>query len=85
MRAPDIGAEADVKRLLDECLGAEGVYHDNLKALDDWLGTLNEDQFMTVADGEETEMQAILAEAPSMGDPEDTAADFHNTIYDHCV
>lgn len=85
LRAPEIGAEADVKRLLDECLGADGVYHDNLKALDDWLGNLEHDDFMTVADGEESETRALLAKAPVMGDPEDTAADFIDSIYEHCI
>lgn len=85
LRAPEIGAEADVKRLLDECLGADGVYHENLVALDAWLGALSEDEFFTVADGEETEVAALLAGAPSMGDLEDTAADFINSIYEHCI
>ena len=85
LRTPDIGAEQDVKNKLDECLGAEGVYHDDLAALDAWLGTLTEDEFMTIADGEESEVAAILARAPSIGDPEDTAADFINGIYEHCI
>lgn len=84
-RAPEIGAENEVKNLLDECLGAEGVYHVELKALDDWLGTLSEEEFMIVADGDEDEVATILARAPSWGDPEDSVADFLNQIYEHCI
>lgn len=85
LRVPGGSAETDVKRLLDECLGADGVYHENLVALNHWLGNLTEDEFMTVADGEESEVAAILAKAPSMGDPGDAAADFIDQIYEHCI
>ncbi|QDP54392.1 MAG: hypothetical protein Unbinned4120contig1000_44 [Prokaryotic dsDNA virus sp.] len=85
LRATHIGAVQDVKNKLDECLGADGIYHDDLKKLDDWLGSLSEDQFMTVADGEESEMQALLNQAPNIGDPEDSASDFFNHLYEHCI
>lgn len=85
LRAPEIGAEAEVKRLLDECIGAEGVYYDDLSVLDAWLGTLNDKEFMIVADGEEKEIEVILSRAPSMNSPEDTVSGFIDSIYDHCI
>lgn len=83
--AQRIDPDTDRERLLDECLGADGVYHENLKALDDWLGALPKDHFDTIADGEESEVAALLADAPNMGDPEDTAQDFINSLYEHTV
>jgi hypothetical protein len=85
LRKPEIGAEQDVKNLLDECLGAEGVYHEDLAALDRWLSSLTEEQFMTVADGEETEVATILEAAPRIGDSEDTVREFIDQIYEHCI
>ena len=85
LRAPEIGAEADVKRLLDECLSADGVYHDDLHMLDQWLGALSEDDFLTVADGEETHMQAVFSTAPMIFEGEATAQDFINRIYEKCI
>lgn len=75
--------QADIMRLLDECLGAEGVYADDLKALDDWLATLPEDKLETVIDGEESEVGAILEAAPRIGDG--TAREWIDQTYEHCV
>jgi len=75
--------QADIMRLLDEVLGAEGVYYADLQALDAWLGGLSEDDLMTVTDGEETERIAMLEAAPRMGAA--SADDFINSIYEHCI
>jgi hypothetical protein len=85
LRAPEIGAEADVKQKLDEILGTEGVYHADLASLDTWLGTLNDSQFITIADGEESEVAELFRGAPLLGDVEDSASAFINNIYDHCI
>lgn len=56
--------EDDWLRSLDPVLGAEGVYDADLERWSDWLLTLSEDDLQTVAAGEETEMHAIMANAP---------------------
>lgn len=75
--------EVDVMRLLDECLGAEGIYFADLKALDDWLATLSDEDFDTVTDGEESEVGALLADAPRIGDG--TAREWIDAVYEHCI
>ncbi len=77
--------ESEVLDLLDECIGADGVYHENLERLDAWLAALSEEDLETVIGGEEEEMNAVLDSAPNLGDPEDTARDFINQCYEHCV
>jgi hypothetical protein len=49
---------------LDYVLGAEGVYAEDLTRIDAWLATLTSDQLSVLVDGEETEMQALVAAAP---------------------
>jgi hypothetical protein len=44
-----------------QVLGADGVYEEDLKIIDDFIATLTEDEVMTLVAGEETEMQAIVA------------------------
>lgn len=78
-----VDPQADILRLLDECLGAEGIYHDDLKALDDWLFALSDDDLDTVIDGEESEVGAILEAAPRIG--EATAREWIDAVYEHCV
>ena len=39
-------------------------YEAEFKAIDEWLGTLTEDQLETVCDGEHSEMKAIMKDAP---------------------
>ncbi len=77
--------EADVLRLLDECLGAEGVYYDDLKALDDWLASLSPDDLETVIDGEDSDVGAIFSNAPAMGGVEGGARAFIDNCYEHCI
>ena len=50
---------------LDCILGADGVYYADLKALDDWLSTLTEEERETLADGEQSEMEEIQSRAPN--------------------
>lgn len=63
------GEKPDIIRRLDTLLGADGVTLEELKAVDDWIGTLTRDQVQTLVDGEETECAALVAGAP---DPEET-------------
>src|SRR6478609_6038239 len=53
---------ADIMRLLDECLGAEGVYFEELQKVEDWLQTLSEEELELFIGGEETEVQAFFAD-----------------------
>lgn len=69
LRAGKGRTERDVKRALAEVLGADGVYEDDLRGIDTWLGTLTEEQLSIVVDGEETEIEALVAHSP---DPEKT-------------
>lgn len=57
-------SEDDWLRSLDQVLGAEGVYDADLERWSEWLLTLSEDELSTVAAGEESEMLAIMANAP---------------------
>lgn len=81
LRAPEIGAEQDVKHKLWDVLAT--VSGGDLTGLDAWLGTLTDDQFLTVADGEHSEMMAILSAAPSVDG--EAAADLLDRIYEHCI
>ncbi len=40
-------------------------YNTELKAIDIWLGLLTADQMETVCDGEQSEMETIMASAPA--------------------
>jgi len=46
-------------------LEADGVYTVDVEALDKWIGTLTEDQKLTLVDGEEEEMSALVADSPT--------------------
>lgn len=85
LRTPEIGAEQDVENKLDEILGAEGIYHDDLAALDTWLGNLSKEDFFTVAAGEVSEVEALIKTAPVMGDVENSTKAFLSNIYEHCI
>lgn len=71
--------EADCMKALDEVLSAEGVYYNDLTAIDAWLATLTEEQMQVVVAGEETEMKASLANAPPHADA------LLNDIFDHAA
>lgn len=45
---------------LDPILGADGVDHEVLQSMNDFLGTLSEDEVLTVADGDVEESAKIL-------------------------
>jgi hypothetical protein len=51
----------------DAVIGAEGVDHDTLVAIDKWLATLSEDDLLTFVDGEESEIAAIVASGGEVG------------------
>lgn len=50
---------------LDYILGGDGVYYDDLKALDDWLSTLTKEEREILAAGEQSEMEEIQSRAPN--------------------
>jgi hypothetical protein len=75
--------EADILGSLDRHLAADCVGSADLEALDHWLGSLSKADFDTVSDGEESEVSAILAVAPSIKG--EAAADFINRIYEACI
>lgn len=45
----------------DPVIGADGVYHNDLVAIDQWLGTLSEDDLLTFVDGEQSEVEVLAA------------------------
>lgn len=49
----------EMQHFLDLC-----PYRDEFPAIDAWLGTLTPEQFETVCDGEQTEADEIMADAP---------------------
>jgi hypothetical protein len=61
-------SEAVLLERLDHVLSAEGVYAEDLAAVEAWLATLNGAQIMVLVDGEESEMEALLARAPEHTD-----------------
>jgi hypothetical protein len=48
-----------------EALEADGVLTEDVRLLEQWLGTLSQDQVITLVDGEEEEMAALMAESPA--------------------
>lgn len=56
--------EARVLREMQKFLDTR-PYEAEFKAIDQWLGTLTEDQIETVCDGEQSEMDAIMKDAPA--------------------
>lgn len=62
-----VNSEEPVEKFLetcDECLGADGVYFSDLKALESWLATLSEEQRSTIVTGEETDAEEICETCP---------------------
>lgn len=55
----------DFQEELDEILGADGVYYDDLKALDNWIATLTEEERDDLAAGEESDMLKVQCRAPN--------------------
>lgn len=72
-------SEEQALRESDPIIGADGVYHDDLVAIDQWLGTLSEDDLLTFVDGEETEVATLAA---SGGDAGAKAHGLLNDLFD---
>lgn len=54
-----------ITELTLEALGAEGVYTEDVDALEAWLNTLSAKQKDILIDGEEEEMAVLIAESPT--------------------
>lgn len=54
-----------ILQLAASAYAADGVYTEDVKKLDEWLGTLTEDQKLILADGEEEEMSSLVADSPT--------------------
>lgn len=54
-----------ITELTLEALGAEGVYTEDVDALEAWLNTLSAKQKDILIDGEEEEMSALVAQSPT--------------------
>lgn len=54
-------SEEQALRESDPVIGADGVYHADLVAIDQWLGTLTDDDLLTFVDGEESAAAVIAA------------------------
>jgi hypothetical protein len=59
---------------IEPIIGAEGVYHEDLVAWDAWLGTLTDEEIQTVACGETSDMEKIMANAPESVSSNDEAS-----------
>lgn len=57
--------EGDVLADLDRVLTSGIDIAMNLRAIDDWIAGLSKDDLLTVVDGEEGDMQKIVAAAPA--------------------
>lgn len=53
-----------VNKTLDYVLSADGVYEDDIQALEAWLLTLTKEQQDNLEDGEEDEVLTITGESP---------------------
>jgi hypothetical protein len=51
----------------DEVLGAEGVTHEALTLLDMWIFVLTDEERDILADGEDSELQSLVAKCPVGG------------------
>lgn len=54
----------DILETAATCFQADGVDTADVEALEAWLHTLTYDQVETLADGEEEEMSALMADSP---------------------
>ena len=59
--------EVTACRETDAIIGADGTYHQDLVAIDEWLGTLSEDDLLKFVDGEESEVAAIVSVSGDVG------------------
>lgn len=60
-----VETEEDFISRCDEIIGAEGVDYHGLVILDVWCMTLNDDEALTLAAGEEQDMQALIEKSPN--------------------
>jgi hypothetical protein len=56
--------ESDFLRAAEPIVFALAHAPEDMAAIEQWLATLTEDERLTIADGEYTESQALLAKAP---------------------
>ncbi len=70
-------SEADVLEALERIIADGGDIAFDLSAIDKWLGTLDENQMQVAVAGEQSEMERLLATAPTGTDA------FLNSVFDH--
>jgi hypothetical protein len=58
---------------LEECLGASGVYENDLQLLENWLLTLTPEQLDLLEDGEQTEIDELVKQSPLSSTEKHTA------------
>lgn len=63
----------------DPVIGAEGVDHSDLVAIDQWLGTLSEEEIQTFVSGEHSEMEDLVARGGEVGQK---ASGLFNDLFD---
>lgn len=73
--------EAVLAAAATTALEADGVYTGDVAKLEEWLGTLTKEQRETLADGEEEEMAALVAESP-MGESGCCVGQLIDDVYD---
>ena len=57
-------SEEDFLKGVESCIFADGIFEVDVRALDNWLGTLSKEDRETVACGEHSEMMEIAKRSP---------------------
>ena len=75
--------ESEFLERLDGAIGADGVYWEDMAALEAWLCTLTDEQIDTLASGDEDEMKIIEQSSPKFqGDPDISTCEIFNAVLD---
>ncbi len=75
-------SQEDFLKGVEACIFADGVYEKDVKALNNWLGTLSKEDRDTVACGEHSEMVEIAKGSPK-GDGEIPVVGLLDDIFKH--
>jgi len=68
----------------ESVMGDNGVYHEDLQKLEDWLGTLTEEQRGTLATGEHDDVQALVEQSPRGGPDGSSVALLFEALFEVC-
>jgi hypothetical protein len=75
--------ESDFHALCDRAISNNGWRSDELQALEEWIQPLTDEDRDTLADGEESEVDALTSQAPARREPlVGSVADLFNDIFE---